>query len=105
MEGHVVLELLRPEAQCQIALHAYTRERHKLSTAMQPSFAEDIVAAGGVPLLIGLLERSSDPRLHAAAAAGLQSIALSVPDAPAAIAAAGGVKARCPPNHSAGKYG
>ena len=76
------------------ALHACTRECHKLLCAMQPSFAEDVAAAGGVALLIGLLQRSSDPRLHAAAAAGLLSIALGVADAPAAIAAADGVKAR-----------
>ena len=45
-------------------------------------------------LLTGLLQRSSDPRLHAAAAAGLLSLALGVPDAPAAIAAAGSIQAR-----------
>lgn len=75
-------------------LHARTRLRLKWLHAMQPSFAEDVAAAGGVALLTGLLQRSSDPRLHAAAAAVLLSLALGVPDAPAAIAAADGIQAR-----------
>jgi len=63
------------------------------AAAALPSFAEVLVTAGGVPLLLGLLERSSDPRLHAAAVAALASLALGAAGAPAAIEAQGGVQA------------
>ena len=86
------------------ALHACTERMPEVALdAMQPSFAEDVAAGGGVALLTGLLQRSSDPRLHAAAAAGLLSLALGVPEAPAAITAAGGIQARAPGNHMHGR--
>lgn len=76
-----------------IAVETAAAAAAAVAAAALPSFAEVLVTAGGLPLLLGLLERSSDPRLHAAAVAALASLALGAADAPAAIEAQGGVQA------------